>query len=231
MTTIEYRIVRADGEVRWTASRARIETAADGRQLVAYGTQQDITERKLSEVALAESEEHHRHFVEVNPASFWTSDATGKIKVANKSAARRFGIPVATRAAVVGPPLVHREDRARVAAAWRHSLATGEAYDAEYRMRWSDRRYRWVRARAYPRLGAGGEVVAWYGATEDIHERKLAEQRMSWIATHDSLTGLTNRLHFRERLEAAIGAAAGERQMALLLFAAVSGCRSSPAKY
>jgi diguanylate cyclase (GGDEF)-like protein len=40
---------------------------------------------------------------------------------------------------------------------------------------------------------------------------------MSWIATHDSLTGLTNRLHFRERLEAAIGAAVGERQMALLL--------------
>ncbi|HZG08955.1 MAG TPA: diguanylate cyclase [Allosphingosinicella sp.] len=217
LTTVEYRVVRADGEIRWTASRARIETAADGRRFRAYGIQQDITERKLAELALSESEERHRHFVEVNPAAFWTADASGKIRVANSSAALRFGIPVDATAAVAGPPLVHPEDRTRVMEAWRHALGTGEQYDIEHRMRWGDGEYRWVHARAYPRLDRDGGVVGWYGATEDINERKLAEQRTSWMATHDSLTGLANRRQFRDRLQAAIDTCSGERQLALLL--------------
>jgi diguanylate cyclase (GGDEF)-like protein/PAS domain S-box-containing protein len=217
MTTVEYRVVRSDGEVRWTASRARVETGADGRQFRAYGIQQDITERKLAELALAESEEHHRHFVEVNPACFWTADASGKIKVANAAAADRFGIPLEISAAVPGPPLVHPEDRAEVSTAWRRSVKTGATYDIEHRMRWGDEDYRWVHARAYPALSQAGEVIAWYGATEDIHERKLAEQRMSWMATHDSLTGLSNRHHFRVRLKEALDQSAGTRKVALLL--------------
>jgi diguanylate cyclase (GGDEF)-like protein/PAS domain S-box-containing protein len=217
MATIEYRVVRADGEVRWTASRARIETTPDGRQLRAYGIQQDINERKLAELALAESEEHHRHFVEVSPAGFWTADPDGKIKVANSSAASAFGIPLDFSAAVTGPPLVHREDRDRVHAAWQRSLATGEPYDIEHRMRWGESEYRWVHARAHPRRNVDGQVVAWYGATEDIHERKLAEQRLNWIATHDSLTGLANRLAFSERLEAEITKSTAGTKVALLL--------------
>lgn len=217
MTAVEYRVVRADGAVRWTASRARIETGADGRQIRAYGIQQDITERKFAELALAESEEHHRHFVEVNPACFWTADPSGKIRVANESAAARFGIPMGLSAAVAGPPLVHTKDRARMQAAWQCSLVSGEVYDVEYRMRSGNRAYRWVHARAYPRLDDAGRVIAWYGATEDIHARKLAEQRMNWTATHDSLTGLANRLHFRDRLKSAIDRSAGTSQVALLL--------------
>jgi diguanylate cyclase (GGDEF)-like protein/PAS domain S-box-containing protein len=217
MATIEYRVVRADGEVRWTASRARIETTPDGRQLRAYGIQQDINERKLAELALAESEEHHRHFIEVNPACFWTADPEGKIKVANPSAASHFGMPLDASAAVAGPPLVHQEDRTRVHAAWQHSLANGMPYDIEHRMRWGEGDYRWVHARAHPRFCAAGRIIAWYGATEDINERKLAEQRINWIATHDSLTGLPNRLEFGTRLEAEITKCTEGKEIALLL--------------
>jgi diguanylate cyclase (GGDEF)-like protein len=84
-------------------------------------------------------------------------------------------------------------------------------------MRWADGEYRWVHTRAYPRLDAQGEVVAWYGATEDINERKLAEQRLGWLATHDSLTGLGNRLHFRDQLETELDLAGDSKQVALLL--------------
>ena len=38
--------------------------------------------------------------------------------------------------------------------------------------------YRWARSRAFPRRDADGRIVKWYGSTEDIHERKLAEERL-----------------------------------------------------
>jgi two-component sensor histidine kinase len=37
--------------------------------------------------------------------------------------------------------------------------------------------YRWARSRAFPRRDESGTIIYWYGTTEDIHERKLAEDR------------------------------------------------------
>ena len=41
--------------------------------------------------------------------------------------------------------------------------------------------YRWMRARAYPRRDESGDIVRWYGVVEDIHDRKLAEERLREI--------------------------------------------------
>jgi diguanylate cyclase (GGDEF)-like protein len=52
----------------------------------------------------------------------------------------------------------------------------------------------------------------------DITERYLAEAKIAHLATHDALTGLPNRILFRERLDAALAAAAvGDRRVALLM--------------
>jgi len=52
----------------------------------------------------------------------------------------------------------------------------------------------------------------------DITERYLAEAKIAHLATHDALTGLPNRVLFRERLDAALAAAAaGDRRVALLM--------------
>lgn len=41
----------------------------------------------------------------------------------------------------------------------------------------------------------------WVETFEDITERRQAEEKIAHMARHDSLTGLPNRAHFRERLE------------------------------
>jgi len=53
---IEHRIVRPDGSVRWVQERAQIVRDADGRALRMIGTVQDITERRLLEEQLRQSQ-------------------------------------------------------------------------------------------------------------------------------------------------------------------------------
>jgi PAS domain S-box-containing protein len=65
-----------------------------------------------------------------------------------------------------------------MAEAWRRSVETGEPYDVEHRIRLADGSYRWMRSRAVPRRGTDGRVVRWYGSTEDIHERRRAEEEL-----------------------------------------------------
>src|SRR5690606_9559591 len=71
---------------------------------------------------------------------------------------------------------VHPEDRAAVDAALR-SLPTSE-YELEYRLIGPDGQLRWVRSRGYPIRNERGVVYRVAGITEDITDRKRAEQEI-----------------------------------------------------
>jgi two-component sensor histidine kinase len=71
---------------------------------------------------------------------------------------------------------LHPDDRPATFAAWGRSVATGEPYDIEHRVQMRDGSYRWARSRAFPRRDADGAILLWYGSTEDIHEKKVAEE-------------------------------------------------------
>ncbi len=199
----EFRVVWAeDGSVRWIAARGALDaadllTGTPARLTVA---QHDVTERRLIENALRESEEHHRHAVELNPHIPWTADAQGNILEFSERWLRLTGL---TREEALGERwarVPHPEDLRPMAEAWTRAVRTGEPYDIEHRVRLADGTYRWMRSRALPRRGADGQVVRWYGTTEDIHERREAEAALReqegrqafLLALGDGLRGLTD---------------------------------------
>ncbi|MCB2376977.1 PAS domain-containing protein [Hymenobacter sp. BT635] len=61
---------------------------------------------------------------------------------------------------------------------WEQCLRTGEPFEMEYRFRNHAGDYRWMLGRALPSRNAQGQIVQWIGTFTDIHEHKLALERI-----------------------------------------------------
>ena len=61
------RIYRADGDIRYLACNSSAELSPDGEIIATFGTLEDVTDQKLAEIAVAESEERFRRLAETAP--------------------------------------------------------------------------------------------------------------------------------------------------------------------
>ncbi len=136
----------------------------------------ETTDRVLAEQALRESEEHLRHTVEFNPQISWTAAPDGTIDFAPPRFREWTGV---SGLGETWMAVQHPDDAAAILDRWAECVRTGRPSDVEHRVRMqATGDYRWLRSRAYPRRDAEGQIVRWYGTSEDIHEYKLAEQAL-----------------------------------------------------
>jgi diguanylate cyclase (GGDEF)-like protein/PAS domain S-box-containing protein len=136
------------------------------------GVSRDMAERRKSEAALRESEEHYRYSVELNPQVPWTAMPDGSLHEVGPRWEEITGIGIEGARGHGWVEAVHPDDVDRTVECWQGVLASHEPIDIEYRLRRGDGTYGWVRARAAPRLNAAGEVVRWYGTLEDVDEHR-----------------------------------------------------------
>jgi len=91
------------------------------------------------------------------------------------------------------------------------------SFTVDFRMLHKQGQLKWVRAINNVELNNFGEVVI-RGLILDIMEQKSAEDRIVYLAEHDSLTGLINRRRFQEELERSIAYTQRYNQQGALLF-------------
>jgi PAS domain S-box-containing protein len=100
------------------------------------------------------------------PQIVWTCDADGDNEFANRRWMAFTGVESMSQK--VRFEAIHPQDRDRALALWRRALATGEPFEADFRLRRHDGTYRWQLARAAPQRDAQGKVVRWIGIATDI---------------------------------------------------------------
>jgi PAS domain S-box-containing protein len=138
----------------------------------------DITRRKHAEEALAESEDHYRHAVELNPQVPWTAEPDGTILAASLRWETLTGLSIQESLGTGWIRALHPDDVPPTLKAWEESIRTGNLFDRQYRVHCTDGVWRWMRARAAPRRDEDGKIIRWYGTLEDIDDHRKADEAL-----------------------------------------------------
>ena len=136
----------------------------------------DITDRKRTEERLKTSEARYRFLADSIPQQIWTATPAGLLDYVNKVVLDFFG---AEEEEVLGDRWtgwVHPDDAPEAGRRWERSLASGDPYEVEFRLRDAEGVYRWHLARAVAQRDGDGQVVKWFGTNTYVHDQKEAEE-------------------------------------------------------
>ncbi|MCY7347881.1 MAG: PAS domain S-box protein [Pyrinomonadaceae bacterium] len=142
------------------------------------GTLTDITDRKLAEQSLKDSEERYRALVEATSTVVWRATTEGELSFVGSFWETVSGQRVEEILGSGWLNALHPDDRARTIEVWQQSLINKNIYETEFRVLTIGGEYRWFAVRGIPVLDGEGNVREWIGANTDIHERKIAEAKL-----------------------------------------------------
>lgn len=115
--------------------------------------------------------------------------------------------------------LVHPEDVSTYnQAVATHLKGQNEFFYCEYRVLAKDGGYRWIASRGMAVRDRNGKAYQMVGSVTDITERRSHQEEMEFLAQHDNLTGLPNRLQFAVHLQEALSSAQENGEQLAVLF-------------
>lgn len=130
----------------------------------------DAVERASAAIALRESEAKFRAIANSIDPMVWSTRADGYHDYFNDRWYEYTGVAPGSTDGDGWSDLFHPEDLARAHARWQRSLASGDPYHIEYRLRHRSGVYRWVLGRAQPVRDGAGAITRWFGTCTDIQD-------------------------------------------------------------
>jgi|HubBroStandDraft_5_1064220.scaffolds.fasta_scaffold03877_4 diguanylate cyclase (GGDEF)-like protein/PAS domain S-box-containing protein len=203
---LEYRIVHADGSVRWVWERGTGVIDVEGRAIALEGLIQDITKRKHAETMLREAERRYHGLFDNAIEGIFRTTVEGNYLDANPALAHIYGFesPQELMASLrdIGRQLY--VDPQRRQEFMRIVKARGSVTGFESQVYRKNGDIIWISENSRLVLGEDGRPLSYEGTVEDITERRLYQTRIERQANYDTLTGLANRWLLHDRLEQAL---------------------------
>jgi len=191
---VEHRVaLSGTEEVRWLLHRGDVVRDSNGAPTRMLCIVQDVTQRKLAEQALAESEHKYRVLMENASDPIFIAAPDGRFLDANRAAEQLLGYSKAEILALRAPDIHPPEDHPNVHAAFRDIMGKGESL-YEHQVLCKDGRRVPVEV-AGSRLEFHGQTVA-LGVFRDLTERKEAE-RQRLAAEKRQRDALVREVHHR----------------------------------
>ena len=203
--SLEYRIVARDGAEKWVRENGVLAHDASGTPVL-DGYLEDITDRVMVQMQLAETELRYRSIFENSVIGMFQTTEDGRYLTANQALADLYRYPTPealiaglhdiARGLYVNP--AQRDEFKRLI------QRDGKVSAFESEIVRGDGSRIWISEHAHAVHGANGNFLYYEGIVEDITERRRYQMTLHHQATHDPLTGLPNRNLLADRLEQAI---------------------------
>src|SRR5580700_3266109 len=182
----EHRLIRPDGEVRIVHSLGDLKKTSEGRTQM-FGTTQDITDRKRvaeERQALSNALEQSNAWLEeaqrIAHIGYWVWDLSADQLICSDEYYRIHGLPPGKSpvelATVTGRILP--EDRENVLGIADEAIRSGVHVDCEHRLLLPNGEVRVIHSLADLKKDSSGRPYQMFGTTQDITQRKRAEQAL-----------------------------------------------------
>jgi|GEM_PF-3631025 len=187
--SIEHRILKPDGSVRWIGGKGRVESDGQGSPLRLAGTAMDISHQKAVELQAAQ----FRIFTELASDYIYVAEVPEGTPLAPSIVAGSFERATGYTALQVAQKggwtsIIHPDDLPTLGPVYA-GVAAGKPMVAEYRIVGPDGEIRWLRDHVRPEL-KDGVLIRMTGGVQDITERKKLEEKLNHAQRMEALARL-----------------------------------------
>ena len=171
----EYRIIMANGAIKWIHEKARLVKNENEEDTFLAGTAQDITERKNAERKIYEINQRYDHVTKATYDAIWEWDVVNNTIYRAEGFERSFGFNLTeiNNPETVWENFIHTDDRENANASIQSAIKSNKDYwSHEYRLIKPNGEQAFVEDRAYILRNKKGEAQRIIGALRDITERK-----------------------------------------------------------
>jgi diguanylate cyclase (GGDEF)-like protein/PAS domain S-box-containing protein len=217
--TRDWTLVRSDG-VKIPVSLAITAIRAANGTLTGYlGIARDITAERQAARELRDAEERFRNAFDQAPIGKALVSPDGRFTRVNAALCGILGYDEQALLATTFQTLTHPEDLDVDLDDLRRMLAGEcESYASEKRYRHANGHHIWALLSVSLVRDEAGAPLYCVSQIQDISEQKQANERLTELTLHDALTGLANRVLFRDRLEHAVERSRRARERVAVLF-------------
>ncbi|MEL1254520.1 PAS domain S-box protein [Flavobacterium sp. DGU38] len=187
----EARLIWKDQTIHWMEGKGKVFYDENGNPEKLIGTIRDTTAERKHQQAIEESEKRFRSLTESIPQLIWETDEKGNALFTSGKWLEYTGVQPGKEDS--WETMIHPEDFEENVKIWSHSLATGEGYRADVRIKSKDGTYRWHAGIGEPIRNEKNEIIKWVGAFTDIHaEKAFAHELEEQVNTRTKELNLIN---------------------------------------